>query len=235
MSPTGNYCSGSRRITRVSKDERAPCLNSSTTSFQSDIRSGHELENGGIAFTRSLGSHGKIRKQKRKLSKAKLGFVLTKQKVNRRSKANDRERNRMHNLNSAMDALRSVLPSFPDDAKLTKIETLRFAHNYIWALTETLRMADHLSHIQTRQDTKTYFQAPGTCMLELGSPASVCSSEWEPATYSPFSQDAGGHTPDSSGEEFSCHQNYGWSQEAGLGLSHLSLNESRVFTIPSFF
>nr|XP_014332032.1 PREDICTED: LOW QUALITY PROTEIN: neurogenin-1 [Bos mutus] len=56
--------------------------------------------------------------------------------------ANDRERNRMHNLNAALDALRSVLPSFPDDTKLTKIETLRFAYNYIWALAETLRLAD---------------------------------------------------------------------------------------------
>ncbi|XP_022540401.2 neurogenin-3 [Astyanax mexicanus] len=62
---------------------------------------------------------------------------------NRRTKANDRERHRMHNLNSALDALRSVLPTFPDDTKLTKIETLRFAHNYIWALTETLRISDH--------------------------------------------------------------------------------------------
>ncbi|XP_006866153.1 PREDICTED: neurogenin-1 [Chrysochloris asiatica] len=60
----------------------------------------------------------------------------------RRVKANDRERNRMHNLNAALDALRSVLPSFPDDTKLTKIETLRFAYNYIWALAETLRLAD---------------------------------------------------------------------------------------------
>uniref|UniRef100_A0A8B9WFR3 BHLH domain-containing protein n=1 Tax=Bos mutus grunniens TaxID=30521 RepID=A0A8B9WFR3_BOSMU len=61
----------------------------------------------------------------------------------RRLKANNRERNRMHNLNAALDALREVLPTFPEDAKLTKIETLRFAHNYIWALTETLRLADH--------------------------------------------------------------------------------------------
>lgn len=64
-------------------------------------------------------------------------------KKSRRLKANNRERNRMHNLNAALDALREVLPTFPDDAKLTKIETLRFAHNYIWALTETLRLADH--------------------------------------------------------------------------------------------
>uniref|UniRef100_A0A8C5DP84 Neurogenin 1 n=1 Tax=Gouania willdenowi TaxID=441366 RepID=A0A8C5DP84_GOUWI len=60
----------------------------------------------------------------------------------RRLKANDRERNRMHNLNDALDELRGVLPAFPDETKLTKIETLRFAHNYIWALSETIRIAD---------------------------------------------------------------------------------------------
>nr|XP_057906968.1 neurogenin-3 [Doryrhamphus excisus] len=60
----------------------------------------------------------------------------------RRMKANDRERHRMHNLNSALNTLRNILPALPEDAKLTKIETLRFAHNYIWALTETLRMGE---------------------------------------------------------------------------------------------
>lgn len=64
------------------------------------------------------------------------------QRGRRRLKANDRERHRMHNLNSALDALRSILPAMPQDARLTKIETLRFAHNYIWALTAILRMTD---------------------------------------------------------------------------------------------
>ncbi|NWQ92882.1 NGN2 protein, partial [Burhinus bistriatus] len=76
-------------------------------------------------------------------SRGTLRTVETAQRIkrNRRLKANNRERNRMHNLNAALDALRDVLPTFPEDAKLTKIETLRFAHNYIWALTETLRLA----------------------------------------------------------------------------------------------
>ncbi|XP_065280664.1 neurogenin-3-like [Dermacentor albipictus] len=65
-----------------------------------------------------------------------------KMKKTRRLKANDRERNRMHNLNSALDRLRCVLPTFPDDTKLTKIETLRFAHNYIWALSQTLKIVE---------------------------------------------------------------------------------------------
>lgn len=56
----------------------------------------------------------------------------------RRAKANDRERNRMHMLNMALEKLRLVLPAFPDETKLTKIETLRFANNYIWALMESL-------------------------------------------------------------------------------------------------
>jgi hypothetical protein len=61
-------------------------------------------------------------------------------------KANDRERNRMHMLNEALDRLRCVLPTFPEDTKLTKIETLRFAHNYIWALSQTVRMIQQESN-----------------------------------------------------------------------------------------
>ncbi|XP_061477904.1 neurogenin-1 [Rhineura floridana] len=84
----------------------------------------------------------KERKRRRGRTKVKNEAVLHTIKKTRRVKANDRERNRMHNLNAALDELRSVLPTFPDDTKLTKIETLRFAHNYIWALSETLRLAD---------------------------------------------------------------------------------------------
>lgn len=94
------------------------------------------------------------------------------QRGRRRMKANDRERHRMHNLNSALDALRSILPALPEDAKLTKIETLRFAHNYIWALTETLRMADQHGH------TPDYVPVGS----DLSSPASVLSAEWDSAS-----------------------------------------------------
>ncbi|XP_067648139.1 basic helix-loop-helix neural transcription factor TAP [Eurosta solidaginis] len=56
----------------------------------------------------------------------------------RRMKANDRERNRMHTLNDALERLRETLPSLPEETKLTKIEILRFAHNYIFALEQVL-------------------------------------------------------------------------------------------------
>ncbi|TSK22698.1 Neurogenin-3 [Bagarius yarrelli] len=96
----------------------------------------------------------------------------------RRAKANDRERHRMHNLNSALDALRKVLPTFPDDAKLTKIETLRFAHNYIWALTETLRITEQVGHTPGLDITNTHPHAPpGTLTLHCSSTNSS-SANW---------------------------------------------------------
>lgn len=80
--------------------------------------------------------------KKRRRGRGRSEATVQVVKKSRRLKANDRERNRMHNLNDALDALRGVLPAFPDETKLTKIETLRFAHNYIWALSETIRIAD---------------------------------------------------------------------------------------------
>uniref|UniRef100_T1IB81 BHLH domain-containing protein n=1 Tax=Rhodnius prolixus TaxID=13249 RepID=T1IB81_RHOPR len=70
--------------------------------------------------------------------KSRKGKKVMRLKRHRRLKANDRERNRMHMLNEALDRLRCALPTFPEDTKLTKIETLRFAHNYIWALSQAL-------------------------------------------------------------------------------------------------
>ncbi|CAJ1066594.1 neurogenin-3 [Xyrichtys novacula] len=94
------------------------------------------------------------------------------QRGRRRLKANDRERHRMRNLNSALDVLRSILPAMPEDAKLTKIETLRFAHNYIWALTATLRLTDH--HGLTPE------YPPVKC--DLRRPTSVSSGEEDQAS-----------------------------------------------------
>lgn len=77
-----------------------------------------------------------------RVSRAKSPSQVQKIKRCRRMKANDRERNRMHILNEALERLRCVLPTFPEDTKLTKIETLRFAHSYIWALSQTVNNVD---------------------------------------------------------------------------------------------
>ncbi|XP_051155310.1 neurogenin-3 [Leptopilina boulardi] len=82
------------------------------------------------------------RRKKTRNTRCKSPTQVLKLKRNRRIKANDRERHRMHTLNDALEKLRMTLPTFPEDTKLTKIETLRFAHNYIWALSQTLGNAE---------------------------------------------------------------------------------------------
>ncbi|XP_014674108.1 PREDICTED: neurogenic differentiation factor 1-like [Priapulus caudatus] len=71
--------------------------------------------------------------KKKKMTKARvLKFKL------RRCKANSRERTRMHGLNDALDTLREVIPVYSKTQKLSKIETLRLASNYITALSSIL-------------------------------------------------------------------------------------------------
>ena len=92
-------------------------------------------------------------------TRAKSPTLVQKLKKNRRMKANDRERNRMHTLNRALERLRDILPVAGTMAavanssngsggeetmsncanKLTKIETLRFANRYILELSTMLQ------------------------------------------------------------------------------------------------
>lgn len=109
---------------------------------------------------------GKISKRKRyakSRSKNCNPVVVAKLKRTRRVKANDRERNRMHSLNDALDTLRTVLPTVPEEAKLTKIETLRMAHNYIWALSQTLKQCEYEERLSKHQQRlNPQQQQPGT-------------------------------------------------------------------------
>ncbi|XP_020041049.1 neurogenin-1 [Castor canadensis] len=124
------------------------------------------------------------RRRRRGRARVRPEALLHSLRRSRRVKANDRERNRMHNLNAALDALRSVLPSFPDDTKLTKIETLRFAYNYIWALAETLRLADQgLPGGGARERLLPHQCAP--CLPGPPSPASDAESWGSGAAASP--------------------------------------------------
>ncbi|CAG0884391.1 unnamed protein product [Cyprideis torosa] len=94
-----------------------------------------------LQSTKGDNSQGRKKRYSKARRRLRSPTQVLRAKRTRRIKANDRERNRMHMLNGALDRLRCVLPT-TDDNKLTKIETLRFAHNYIWALSETLRRFD---------------------------------------------------------------------------------------------
>ena len=60
-------------------------------------------------------------------------------KQQRRAAANTRERTRMHTVNSAFEMLRKLVPAYPANRKLSKIETLRLACSYIEELSTNLR------------------------------------------------------------------------------------------------
>ncbi|XP_012885175.1 PREDICTED: protein atonal homolog 1 [Dipodomys ordii] len=102
---------------------------------------------GGGGLPKNPGSaSAKVREQ---LCKLKGGMVdeLSRQRApsskqvngvqkQRRLAANARERRRMHGLNHAFDQLRNVIPSFNNDKKLSKYETLQMAQIYINALSD---------------------------------------------------------------------------------------------------
>ncbi|XP_071487469.1 uncharacterized protein [Diadema antillarum] len=54
----------------------------------------------------------------------------------RRLESNERERMRMHTLNDAFQNLRNIIPHVRAERKLSKIETLTLAKNYILALSD---------------------------------------------------------------------------------------------------
>lgn len=89
--------------------------------------------------------------KKRGPKKRKMTAARMERSKLRRMKANTRERMRMHDLNSALDNLRKVVPCYSKTQKLSKIETLRLAKNYILTLGEILRNGK-------RPDVVTYVQ-----------------------------------------------------------------------------
>ncbi|XP_028438395.1 neurogenic differentiation factor 4 [Perca flavescens] len=85
-----------------------------------------------------MGPNGEQSPKRRGPKKKKMTKARQERFRARRVKANARERSRMHGLNDALESLRRVMPCYSKTQKLSKIETLRLARNYIWALSESL-------------------------------------------------------------------------------------------------
>ncbi|KAG8454197.1 hypothetical protein GDO86_000727 [Hymenochirus boettgeri] len=150
----------------------------------------------------------------------------------RRLAANARERRRMHGLNHAFDQLRNVIPSFNNDKKLSKYETLQMAQIYINALSDLL---------QAPPDTReppcppTYTLHSATGMGENRGAARRYTGDFPPTQPVPFPfQQGSGLSPKGTGPpssspgedskspptshrsdgEFSPHSHYSDSDEA---------------------
>ncbi|KAF7662349.1 hypothetical protein LDENG_00238690 [Lucifuga dentata] len=88
----------------------------------------------------------------------------------RRVAANARERRRMHGLNHAFDELRSVIPAFDNDKKLSKYETLQMAQIYINALADLLQGPTSSTSTDSSNDISDNDNSP-KCDLMLSSTA----------------------------------------------------------------
>ena len=73
--------------------------------------------------------------QPKKPMKRRRRLLNPRERNLRRAESNERERVRMHSLNDAFQELREVIPHVKAGRKLSKIETLKLAKNYIKALT----------------------------------------------------------------------------------------------------
>lgn len=95
-----------------------------------------------------------------------------------RLKINSRERKRMHDLNSALDSLREVIPYArnPSVRKLSKMATLLLARNYIVMLTKTLdEMRQHLARsYQTKSEQNSSSTICPKAQLHLPCFCSIC-------------------------------------------------------------
>ncbi|XP_041725692.1 neurogenic differentiation factor 1-like [Coregonus clupeaformis] len=120
----------------------------------------------------------------------------------RRMNANARERNRMHGLNDALESLRKVVPCYSNTQKLSKIETLRLAKNYIWALSEILQSDES-------PDVMLFVQALCQGLSQPTTNLVVGCLQLNPRTFLPEqAQDIPSQVHQTSTASFSLHPSY---------------------------
>ncbi|XP_074647989.1 uncharacterized protein LOC141903666 [Tubulanus polymorphus] len=106
-----------------------PSSNCSDTSSNRRKRDASESDDDSVEFRKPM-------KQTKRSKRRKT--VSARERNMRRIESNERERMRMHSLNDAFQGLREVIPHMSMGRKLSKIETLTLAKNYIKALTNVI-------------------------------------------------------------------------------------------------
>uniref|UniRef100_T1JBS1 BHLH domain-containing protein n=1 Tax=Strigamia maritima TaxID=126957 RepID=T1JBS1_STRMM len=137
------------RPKKLSLKRSAPELPSPTgestdsSSVSDDVHSGGSGVSAHTSKT-ALGASGVGKQQRRapggnsSSGRRRRTTVSARERNLRRLESNERERMRMHSLNDAFQALREVIPHVKMERKLSKIETLTLAKNYIMALTNVI-------------------------------------------------------------------------------------------------
>ncbi|XP_061515058.1 protein dimmed [Anopheles gambiae] len=131
-----------KRATRRMQMEATIDPDMTDSSSQSDdtscgsSRTGSRGSNGGGRS--GQGAAGNGNSSSSSAARRRKGAMNAKERNLRRLESNERERMRMHSLNDAFQSLREVIPHVKKERRLSKIETLTLAKNYITALTDVI-------------------------------------------------------------------------------------------------
>uniref|UniRef100_A0A182F1D8 Uncharacterized protein n=2 Tax=Anopheles albimanus TaxID=7167 RepID=A0A182F1D8_ANOAL len=131
-----------KRATRRMKMEPTIDPDMTDSSSQSDdtscgsSRTGSRGSNGGRSAAGANGNGNGS--SSNSAARRRKGALNAKERNLRRLESNERERMRMHSLNDAFQSLREVIPHVKKERRLSKIETLTLAKNYITALTDVI-------------------------------------------------------------------------------------------------
>ncbi|KAI4491092.1 hypothetical protein M0802_010402 [Mischocyttarus mexicanus] len=129
---------------------------------------------------------GTVRRTSRKSDKFRLSkssrTSTSKERTLRRLESNERERMRMHSLNDAFQSLREVIPHVTKERRLSKIETLTLAKNYIVALTDIICAIRNDENTTNQKVEISESQKPAcntNICMDINTPASsrFCSPE----------------------------------------------------------
>ncbi|XP_053691898.1 protein dimmed [Sabethes cyaneus] len=128
-----------KRSARRLQTESALDPDMTDSSSQSDDTScGSGSRNGSRGGSSSRNASSQHHQQTTAAARRRKGVLNAKERNLRRLESNERERMRMHSLNDAFQSLREVIPHVKKERRLSKIETLTLAKNYITALTDVI-------------------------------------------------------------------------------------------------
>lgn len=151
--------------------------NSSVAGYQSKTK----------VLKRQRSSSPELLRCKRRLSFNGLGYSIPQQQPVAVARRNERERNRVKQVNMGFQTLRQHVPNGAANKKMSKVETLRSAVEYIRALQQLLDEHDAVS-----------------AAFQCGLPSPTLSNSYSADPESPhstYSSDEGGYEPLSSEEQ----------------------------------
>ncbi|KAI1904008.1 hypothetical protein AGOR_G00001260 [Albula goreensis] len=115
--------------------------------------SSHQSKNKVLKRQRS--SSPELLRCKRRLSFNGLGYTIPQQQPVAVARRNERERNRVKQVNMGFQTLRQHVPNGAANKKMSKVETLRSAVEYIRALQQLLDEHDAVSAAFQRRELRT--------------------------------------------------------------------------------